>query len=355
MKIGVITVYNSCNYGSYLQAYALKQVLNEMGHEVYHIKIKTEKEFRQGFYKYPVTRRSLSHPVEEFQKYQFGIKKFDLFQKAIQEEFQEIEKENARKLDCIIIGSDELWNIKEPELKRPEHFGNGFPESITYGISVGRAEFSDFSENPEYRQFIQEVSRITVRDKKTKEIVEKITGKTVPMVCDPVFLVPMKQLYRRFEDDYLQKNPYILVYSYNFTIQDWTRDYLIRYAKEKKLKLVSAGFFFSWCDYNVNCQPKEFNDVIRRANCMVTTTFHGSILGTLNHQNILAAPFSQKVNDVMEKLGMSDRIISEQDSYDDFKRKLENNAVDYNMLNQRVEGMRSESLKILKDSLKEKS
>lgn len=354
MKIGVITVYNSCNYGSYLQAYALKQVLEDMGHEVYHVKIKTDKEFQLGFYKYPATRRSLQHPVEEFQKYRFGVKKFGLFCDAIHAEFQEIEKENAQKLDCIIIGSDELWNIKETELKRPEHFGKGFSECITYGISVGRATLADFNENPEYKQLIREVSRITVRDKKTKEIVEKITGQSVPMVCDPVFLVPMKTLYKKFRDPWLEANPYILVYTYYFTIQDWTRDYLIRYAKEKRLKLVSAGFFFSWCDYNVNCDPKEFNDVIRHARAMVTTTFHGSILGTLNRQNILAAPFSQKVNDVMEKLGMGDRIISERDSYEEFKKKLENNTADYEKMNRRVESMRSESLKILKDALKER-
>ena len=37
MKIGIVTVYDSANFGSYLQSYALHLVLSEMGHEVYFI------------------------------------------------------------------------------------------------------------------------------------------------------------------------------------------------------------------------------------------------------------------------------------------------------------------------------
>ena len=63
MKIGVLTVYNVSNFGSFLQAYALKRWLENRGHEVYHIKVKTDREVQRGFYKYPATRRSLTHPV----------------------------------------------------------------------------------------------------------------------------------------------------------------------------------------------------------------------------------------------------------------------------------------------------
>lgn len=38
MKIGIITVYDSPNFGSYLQAYALRKYLETMGHDVFWVK-----------------------------------------------------------------------------------------------------------------------------------------------------------------------------------------------------------------------------------------------------------------------------------------------------------------------------
>ena len=35
MKIGILTLHNALNFGAYLQAYALQQVLLLWGHEVY--------------------------------------------------------------------------------------------------------------------------------------------------------------------------------------------------------------------------------------------------------------------------------------------------------------------------------
>ena len=34
MKIGIVTVYDGLNYGSFLQAYAMKRFLEDKGHEV---------------------------------------------------------------------------------------------------------------------------------------------------------------------------------------------------------------------------------------------------------------------------------------------------------------------------------
>lgn len=350
MKLGILTVYSVANYGSYLQAYALKDVLESMGHEVYHIKIRDDREIRNGFYKYPVTRRSLKYPIEELQKYFFGRKKYQIFQNALSA-FHEIEKKDISKLDGVIIGSDELWNISEAEFRHPLYFGQGVDKTATYGISVGKAKWEDFENMPEYQKLIRNVDCITVRDQRTQDIIKKITGQTAPMVCDPTFLVPTNILYRKTSDKYLQDNKYILLYTYNFTISDWTKNYLIRYAKERNLKLVSVGFYFSWCDYNVNCDPFEFSDVIRKAKCMVTTTFHGSVIGTLNFQKVLAVPFSPKVNDVMEKLGLSQSVIDKQISYEKFRDKLDKLKIDKEQIKTRITTMKEESMATIKSLL----
>ena len=61
------------------------------------------------------------------------------------------------------------------------------------------------------------------------------------MVCDPTFLTGPGILTKPCMDPYLSTHRYLLLYTYNFTIQNWTRDYVIRYAREKNL---------SWCPWD---------------------------------------------------------------------------------------------------------
>lgn len=350
MKIGILTVYSVANFGSYLQALALKQTLESFGHEVYHIKIRTTEEIRKGFYKYPVTRRSLQHPIEEYQKFVFGRKKYTYFKECL-DVFNEIEQSDISKMDCIIIGSDELWNISEAEFQHPLYFGDGIKHTMTYGISIGKAKMSDFDIRPKFKQFIKNVDYITVRDYRTQDVIENIIGSKPPMVCDPTFLVDTKKLKSICNDEYIRNNKYLLLYTYNFTINEWTKEYVIKYAKEKGLKLVSAGFYFSWCDYNLNCSPMEFCDVIERAECMVTTTFHGCVLGALNHQNVLAVPFSPKVDDVMGKLGFSKWVINEKCDYERFKSQLDDTSQNWKYAYEYINTVSKSSLELIKNML----
>ena len=127
------------------------------------------------------------------------------------------------------------------------------------------------------------------------------------------FLPDRESLQNRAWIRIFQNIVILLLYTYNFTIQNWTRDYVIRYAREKNLKLVSVGFYFSWCDYNVNCSPLEFSDVIRQAQCMVTTTFHGSVMGVMNHKKLLAVPFRSESRGSSQETGNGERCYGDAD------------------------------------------
>lgn len=43
MKIGILSMQRVVNYGSFLQAYALREVLTNLGHECYFVDIKPGK------------------------------------------------------------------------------------------------------------------------------------------------------------------------------------------------------------------------------------------------------------------------------------------------------------------------
>lgn len=351
MDIGIITVYNVPNYGSYLQALALKKALEAKGHRVFHYKMYSDRETRRSFYKYPVTRRSLKYPGEEFRKYLFGRKKYKLFREA-DNVFREVDFATLQKMDLVIIGSDELWNIKEEQFCNLTYFGAGLHHVMTYGISVSRASMDDFRAKPEYMDAVCAVKYITARDDATRSIVRQITGRNVPIVCDPTFLVPLDQLMEPCLEA-IRESPYLLVYTYYFTYPEWMKDYLVRFAKEKHVRLVSVGFYFDWCDDCINCTPEQFPDVIRQAKYFVTTTFHGTVFGILNHKTITAVPFSQKVTDLMQKMDLGEEIVSDQPSYDDFCRIVQRDAPDYSHVDQILKNMAQDSGKILDAMLQE--
>ena len=47
MNIGIITVHDSANFGSFLQAYAMKLALEDLGHNVKFIKTRSDRKVKK--------------------------------------------------------------------------------------------------------------------------------------------------------------------------------------------------------------------------------------------------------------------------------------------------------------------
>lgn len=62
MKIGIMTMHRILNYGSYLQAFGLKKLIEEMGHEVIFVDYKVEASVGE-LQKHKKTKKSCS--IEE--------------------------------------------------------------------------------------------------------------------------------------------------------------------------------------------------------------------------------------------------------------------------------------------------
>ena len=62
MKIGIVTVHDSNNYGSFLQAYALQCVLQQMGHEVYFAVTRDKKFVKKIFVPALLQKKLFRHP-----------------------------------------------------------------------------------------------------------------------------------------------------------------------------------------------------------------------------------------------------------------------------------------------------
>ena len=325
----------------------MQKVLEEMGHEVYFIRTR-EKEYIDKIFVHKISlKTAIRHPKKAYIQRNDEIMKYKAF-KNEWNVFKTIDNAEDVKLDKIILGSDEIWNVTNKTFRRPIFYGIGLDNVITYGISLSRAKKEDFDDYPELKAAIMRHSPVLVRDENTKKVVDEITGIDSPMVADPTFLCDVSE-FTKEKSDYRRINKkYILVYSYIFN--DNLKNNIIRFARENNLAIVSACIRHDWTDIFVNGSPLTFCRLLRDAEYVVTTTFHGTVFSVFNHKKFVAEPFTPKVTDVLEKVGLSDALIKVGADYKTFAEKLDND-LDYGKADSNILKWREHSIKLLEEKL----
>lgn len=347
MKIAVVTVHDSANFGSFLQAYALNAFLKAEGHEVHFVKTRSEKYVKNLYYNLCPSKEWIKHPLRLLKKTIYGMKKYKLFSRELACFDEALSCENA---DITVLGSDEIWNVRTPVFNSPLFYGEGCEKIIAYAVSSGLAMPSDFEGKSHIQNLIKKISMPLVRDENTADCVEKITGIRPEIVCDPTFLAEKEIFKRKYKNIYLEKHPYILIYTYE--PEPRVRKIFKDFAKKHNLKLVSAGFYYDWCDYNILCSPLELCGVMEKAQYVITTTFHGSIFSILNHKKFVSIPLSQKTEDILKRLGLENAAVSFAELSEELlRKKLLETEYNYAEVDEKIAKMREHSAKLLRERI----
>lgn len=291
MKIGILTHYNVYNHGAQLQMYAMKSWLEELGHQVCILTYEKNFDFdRKEASKNSASFRNIGYYLRDYLLKKgpgltlFNARKVFALNKAIGQLPTAPYDDND--CDAIIIGSDEVFSIDVGCNKMM--YGHGLKSpAIAYAPAFGRATLEDlkaYNCHDLIRDGLQGMYALSARDVHTRDMILTLTGREVPLVCDPVILysgrsfpVPVKPIGK----------PYLLVYSYSRHMVDKEEIRQIRaYARKHKLITVSLGNYHSWCDRNVVCDAREWYSYFRDAACVVTDTFHGAVVAMKNHCNV---------------------------------------------------------------------
>jgi len=193
MKIGILTHQYINNYGAFLQAWALREAIAELfpNDEVQIIDYVNLKHFiinAGGWFRFYKNRESFKDWMEK-------IKLPRTFAKARNQEMIlskrcfNAKQINALDFDCIIVGSDEVWNYKDTKGNAALKFGEGLTckNLIAYAPSVGKTAADECV--PEYViRGIKKFKKISARDDLTEQLVCNITGTAPERVLDPTFL-----------------------------------------------------------------------------------------------------------------------------------------------------------------------
>lgn len=351
MKIAVVTVHDSANFGSFLQAYALKKVLEERGHSVYFVKTRDKEYVKRLYYGFTLSREAVFHPFSTLKGIIYGRKKYLIFKEELKC-FSEIEKEDVSDCDVAVLGSDEIWNVKTPVFTDPIFYGQYAKRAVAYAVSSGKALPSDFDGFENLKEMIRKIPSPLARDAVTAECIEKITGKTPLTVCDPTLLADKSVFVGSLKDDYLDKHRCLVLYAYALDVP--AQNIIKAFAKSRGLKVVSAGFGYSWCDHSVLCSPLDFCAVMEKAECVITTTFHGTVFSVINHKKFVSVPLSQKTTDILKRLGLEDRILDFKSlSEKSLEEALVNFDADYDEVDKKIKDMRDFSRTHLFDLLED--
>lgn len=359
MKLGIITHYNVHNHGALLQLYALKQVLEEKNNNVKALTFKKNFDFlEEGIdKKYNISLSSIKYYYSFIKK--IGIRRayFNFVKMKVLNKFRNPligeYYSRAKNLDGVFIGSDEVFSIEAGI--NPFFFGIGIPckKIYSYAACCGPINYNDI-ENYNMSTMIsaglKQFRKISVRDNNTNETVYNLSGINSEIVCDPVILYgyvnEIKALSRKI------KQNYILIYSYDNNMNNKTEVAKIKdYARKNNLIIVSAGFYHKWCDKNINCSPIELLSYFKYAQCIVTDTFHGSVMSLITNAEFVAKLRNNKnkLYDLLNRFETSDRIINNfEELQDKFSKKI-----NYEQVNAQINQYRKKSLEYLNSCLED--
>ena len=359
MKIGILTHYNVYNLGAQLQMLALEAWLKDLGHEVTILSYEKNFDFMEG----EKERNSGSWKALPFYVKHYLIEKGPGLTWFNYRKVKAIDRSVAGHrfapydhsgCDAVVIGSDEVFSIDVGCNKMMYGHGLGEVPAIAYAPSFGRTDealLRQYNCCELVREGLRGMFALSARDTHTQEMIRSLTGREVPLVCDPVLLydgrsfpVPVKPI----------GTPYLLVYSYDSNMTAPEESAAIRaYAKKHGLITVSLGTYHKWCDRNVVCGPLEWYSYFKDAACVVTDTFHGSVVAMKNHCRV-AVFIRQKLNasklgSLLEVTGLQERRLSAVTEAE-LERVL-SAPVDYPAVDRRIEALAAESGAYLKNAL----
>lgn len=371
MKVGIMSMQRIANYGSFLQAYALKQMIEELGHEVqfvdYHVepaiiqsntdsKNKVIRKLQKGFEAFSY-HAPLTHKIA-FVKYKqsFAHKYLPLLGISDQMHY-------LPKLDCLVIGSDEVFNCIQKNSNvgySLELFGkdNCADKLITYAASFGNTtiqKLEQYGKRKEIEECLKKFDAISVRDKNSGTIVHELTGKEPYYHLDPVLAYDYVNCCDKIPDIQV-KEKYIIVYAYAGRISDEEADWIQAYARKRGLKIYAIGGIQKCADQFIDCSPFEVLAYFKNAEEVITDTFHGTIFSIIAHRRFTTLVRrsvgnnygnEEKLVDLLNRMNLIDRITEEiMDS-----EKINAREIDYNKVDECIYGQRLYTKQFLEKNL----
>lgn len=322
------------NFGSLLQSYALKEMLEHLGHTVSFLDIEPNPQEngllcgkRNVFQNEGESSKTLLSKLKKLDKYTVNRLRIKLRSKRQDAEFEKFRINelgigpgaNSERYDCCVIGSDEVFNCLAGASWgfTSQLFGN-VPQAdrvITYAASCGATVYENVPETVAAR--IQDafgrVAAFSVRDENTRCFVSRLADQPIEEHLDPVLVGDFKEEVKSAKLPTGLPVRYCIVYSYyNRFCNEQDISQIKQFCETNDLELVTVGAPQMWIRNHLVLSPFEVLKAFQNAAFVITDTFHGTIFSAkyANRFAIMVrASNEKKLGDLIGKLGLEEHVV----------------------------------------------
>lgn len=377
-KIVIVSAINS-NYGTMLQAYSTQKQLEKLGFntEIIYYTSNPVKQFYRVF-NIPFlvtklkavnvklsTKRRYPDIYEKLQIRDAEFNNFRSKQLTMTPRIRERSKltEIAQNCDGVVLGSDQVWNPQNLEMNY--YTLNFVPDNIpkiTYAPSFGMSTVPDY-QKAKTKAYLNRIEHISVRELAGSKIVKELTGRDVPVVCDPTALLTrddwnvMKSQKKYTEDKY--------IFCYFLGANMAYRRFAEKAAELTGCKIIALQHLDEFVKGDItfgditpyDVDPADFVNLVANAELVLTDSFHGTMFSLYFHKKFFTFNYDQgskhsvnsRIDSIMELMQIQDRRLTAQE---DVEACLEM-EIDWTGIQQRLDAFREKSMDYLVSALKD--
>ncbi|MDU7070558.1 polysaccharide pyruvyl transferase family protein [Campylobacter ureolyticus] len=355
MKIAVMTLPLSNNYGGNLQAFALVKLLKNLGYEPIFINLKRKITFKIYFKfiiknilgLFMVKYENPTLPIKRTKQMASFIDRY-IFPKT-GEIFSSVKLEKIcikEKFDACIVGSDQVFR---PGYFKPfqNDFSLGFLNDnvikLSYAASFGGSKYKGDKVNLHSRN-LKKFKAISVREKSGIKVCKETFGVDATWVLDPTMMLEIDE-YKKLFKDVKTSNSKGRIFAYVLDKSLEKQTLINNFAKDKNLEIYEVN---DGGNRKNTPSIEEWLKSIYEADTIITDSFHGCVFSILFNK-----PFYAFIN----KERGADRFYSLFEMFDLFDRIIDCNNfskknINYKKVNEIIKEQKELSKKFLVLNLK---
>lgn len=319
MKIGIVTFPTAINYGTALQAAALGKSLSSDNNTVRFIDHRCQLidstnsvfDLRNIF--------DLKYTLAHLINLDVALKRKRNFIK-FRNKFIPLTNDNPYDSDIIVAGSDQIWNynLTNSDFYYFLNFPKKNLKKVSYAGSFGLSVI-DEKYQEKIAALLEDFDYISVREKQASKIIKEISGKDIPVVCDPTLLMNKKE-WKEFASEKADKSGYIFVYTVFNSDRIW--EYANELSEKTGLPIKTISYsklHKRKAEYDYTAGPDDWVSYMLNADYVVTNSFHGVAFSINFNKNFFfdmppeKSGVGSRISDITERYSLSDRNISSTD------------------------------------------
>ncbi len=370
VRIGLLTLPLSDNYGGIIQIAALNKYLKEEGYLPVFLNKKFQiSKFKQFIrYLFKINPFYNIYDLNNHAKKRRYLKNLNSFIKrelknSTKPLYTPTELKNAvkeLKLDVVIAGSDQIWRSLYTRDNYKDYFF-GFLEDfshikkIIYAASFGIDKWENEDQVSEIKTYLNEIDAISVREDTGVRLCNDVfVISNVEHVLDPTFLVDQSYYESIINREYnLGKS--VGLFSYVLDKSGYKRRIIEKISNKLNLEINSIYLENDYSKFKSDKLLKpsigEWLYHFKEAKFVITDSFHGMIFSIIFNKQFLVLGNKERgvtrFTSLLKLLNLSNRLIMDVDNSDDIVKK----EINYNIVNKRLREYKLFSQEFLKRNL----